>query len=183
MILPLSYYGDPVLRKKALPVEEITDEILQLAQDMIETMESQDGLGLAAPQVGHSIRLFIICVPEKSSEEEDAEMVKGVPEVFINPKLSSPSDETGVFLEGCLSIPKVYGDVVRPMTIHVEAMNLEGEIFERELTDLEARVVMHENDHINGVLFVDRIKGKERKVLEPQLREVKREYYEQGATS
>ncbi|MFT4554653.1 MAG: peptide deformylase [Chlamydiales bacterium] len=183
MILSLSYYGDPVLRKKALPIEEVNDEILHLAQDMIETMESQDGLGLAAPQVGHSIRMFVICVPEKISEEEDAELIKGVPEVFINPKLSSPSDEVGVFLEGCLSIPKIYGDVVRPTSIHIEAMNLDGEIFKRELTELEARVVMHENDHINGVLFIDRIKGKKRKILEPQLLEVRKEYYEQGSRS
>ena len=183
MILPLAYYGDPVLRKKALPVEEITEEIQSFAQDMIETMESQDGLGLAAPQVGRSIRMFVISVPEKASDEEDAELIKGVPEVFINPKLSAPSEETGVFLEGCLSIPKVYGDVVRPLSIHIEAMNLDGEIVKRELTELEARVAMHENDHINGVLSVDRMKGKERKNLEPKLREVKKEYYEQRVKS
>lgn len=173
MKLPIAYYGDPILRKKAKPVEKITDEIRQFVEDMIETVESLNGLGLAAPQVKSSLRIFIICI---FKEDEEGNLERGTPEVFINPKLSLPSDEKNEFSEGCLSIPGISETVTRPSSITVEAMNLDGEIFTRRLTGMDARVVMHENDHLNGVVFVDRVQGKRRQNIDPVLRDLKKRF-------
>ena len=169
----LAYFGNPVLRKKGAPIEEITPEIKQIVEDMIDTMHAHKGIGLAAPQISLSLQLFIICVPTETGEGEWDE---GELKVFINPKILSTSDEFSVYEEGCLSIPKVYADVARPYKVRVRAQNLEGAFFEEDFTDLEAHAVMHENDHVNGVLFIDRIHGKERKRLDPLLREVKNKF-------
>lgn len=171
MILRLAYYGDPILRKKTAPVKEITDEIRQLVKDMTETMHAKNGIGLSANQVHHSISLFIICPPVPS--EDGNEWRDGELRVFINPKLKDPSKQTIILPEGCLSIPGIYADIQRPACITVEAMDLDGKIFVETFTGWPARVIMHENDHINGVLFIDRVLGKERQRLEPRLRELK----------
>ena len=178
MKLPLAYYGDPILRKKGIPVEEINDEIRQLVADMIETMHANNGLGLAAHQVHRAINLFIteaaVPNPDPNAEEK---WLPGQLRVFINPKILSYTDEEWECGEGCLSIPKVYGDVSRPIRIRVQATDLDGNIFEEEFTALEAHAIMHENDHINGVLFIDRIRGKARKEMDPLLRDIKNKYY------
>lgn len=174
MKLDLAYYGDPILRKKGLPVEKIDDELKQFIKDMEETMFATDGIGLAAPQVKRSIRLFMINVPEK--DENDQEIIKKTI-VFINPRIFNISADCWLEQEGCLSIPKVYEDVERPVSVSVEAMDEEGNLFTRDFTGWEAKAVLHENDHINGVLFIDRVQGKARKALEPQLNEVKRRYF------
>ncbi len=174
MELPLSYYGDPVLRKKCQPVDEITDEIKKLVEDMVDTMEANNGIGLAAPQVGLEHRIFITYVP---LQDEEGEYGTGQLRVFINPEIIEFSEEQTEMNEGCLSIPTVHGEVVRPFRVKVQALNLEGNEFVEEFTGLEAHCVLHENDHINGVLFVDRIRGKERKALDAQLRKVKNDYY------
>jgi peptide deformylase len=173
MKLSLAYYGDPILRKKGSPVVEINDEIRQLVADMIETMEANNGIGLAAPQVHRSLALFITSVP---LEGPDDTSIPGTLRVFINPKIISYSKEQWECSEGCLSIPLLYGSVNRPLKVTVQATDLDGREFIQEFEGLEAHAVMHENDHINGVLFIDRIRGKERKELEPQLREVKKKY-------
>lgn len=173
MKLKIAYYGNPILRKKASPVLTIDDEIKQLVNDMIIAMDEKDGIGLAAPQVGHSIALFITRVP---IEKENDEWEKGNVRVFINPKILEHSQEQDSFSEGCLSIPKVYGDVFRPIKIKVEATDLEGNRFTEELFGLHARVVLHENDHINGVLFIDRLSKEERKSLDVKLREIKKKF-------
>ncbi|MEC7839423.1 MAG: peptide deformylase [Chlamydiota bacterium] len=174
MKLPLSYYGDPVLRKKGEPVMEITDEIKKFVEDMIETMEAENGIGLAAPQVGRSLRIFITHVP---TLHEDNEVDSGTLRVFINPEILEFSEEQTVISEGCLSIPSITGDVIRPYRVKVKALDLEGNEFIEEFTGLESHCVLHENDHINGVLFIDRVKGKERKKLDPLLRKVKESYF------
>lgn len=173
MKLPLAYYGNPVLRKKAEPIKEISDEIRQLIKDMIETMDLADGIGLAAPQIQKSLALFITRVPVKISEDK---WEPGTLRIFINPKILGHSVEEWESSEGCLSIPKVYGNVIRPYKIKVEAKDLEGQTFIEEFTGLEARCIMHENDHINGTLFIDRVHGKERKEIEPLLREIKKKF-------
>lgn len=173
MKLKLAYYGNPILRKKAIAIEKITDEIKQLITDMIEAMDLKDGIGLAAPQIGHSIALFITRVP---IEKEDDEWDKGVVRVFINPKILDYSKKEDSFSEGCLSIPKVYADVYRPITIKIEATDLEGNRFTEVLSDLHARVALHENDHLNGVLFIDRLDSQERKSLDSKLREIKKKF-------
>lgn len=171
MILPLAYYGESILRKKTEPVKEINDEIRLLVSNMIETMHAKDGIGLAAPQVFQSLSIFVTCVPVYQDEKI---LRPGVERVFINPKILSYSEENETLLEACLSLPKLAGYVTRPLKIVVEAMNLEGTTFTQEFIDYEARCILHENDHINGKLFIDRMESQERRMLEPQLRELKK---------
>jgi peptide deformylase len=173
MHLPLTYYGNPILRKKAEHVGTITAEIKTLIADMIETMTASNGLGIAAPQVGKSVAIFITSFPH---EDEKGNYMQEPPRVFINPKISNPSADTWSHSEGCLSIPKVYGDVARPTSITVTAMDETGKEFTETFTGWPARVIMHENDHINGVLFIDRIDPDSRKKIEPKLREIKKKY-------
>jgi peptide deformylase len=173
MKLPLVYYGNPILRKKAIEVEEITDEIQTLIDEMLVTMKEARGIGLAAPQVGFGIRLFITQVPVPSKEDPEEE-VEGPFLVFINPKLSQPSEEKWDYYEGCLSIPTVHAYVTRPYAIHVEATDRHGNPFEADYTGLQARCIMHENDHINGVLFIDRLTKEQRKEIEGDLEKMKK---------
>lgn len=172
MKLPLAYYGDPILRKKGARIEEINDEIRQLVADMIDTMYESNGIGIAAPQVHRSLALFIICRMQKDQEGKWNYTDKT--QVFINPKIVSYSEEKTCISEACLSIPKVSGNVSRPYKVTVTATDLEGKEFTMEFTDLEAHIVLHENDHINGVLFIDRVDAKERKLMEPNLRSLKK---------
>lgn len=173
MKMPLAYYGDAVLRRKATPVKEITEEIIQLINDMVDTMVAYNGMGLAAPQVHKSICLFITAVP---IEDEEGKLRSGKVKVYINPKLSEPSHQTWNMEEGCLSIPKLYAEVARPVNITVEATDLEGHSFVEHLSGLDARVVMHENDHINGVLFIDRLAPGEKKRIDGVLQKIKKHY-------
>lgn len=174
MKLPLAYYGDPILRQKTSPVQEITDEIKQLVQNMIDTMEEHDGIGLAAPQVHRSLSIFITQAPIRGPENR---WMPGTLRIFINPKIIEHSSELTLLGEGCLSIPGVYCEIYRPERIKVKATGLDGVEFMQEFVGIEAHVVMHENDHINGVLHIDRVHGKERKALENKLREIKKKYY------
>ncbi|ADI38510.1 peptide deformylase [Waddlia chondrophila 2032/99] len=173
MKLELAYYGDPFLRKKCKPVEEINNEIRELVENMVETLVEYNGIGLAAPQIKQDLRLFITAVPKElpNGDWEQGELI-----VFINPEIVSYSEETEDRQEGCLSIPKLYGNVNRPVRIVIKATDMEGNVFERKFEGLQARCCLHENDHINGVLYIDRIRGKERKLLEPKLREIKKKF-------
>lgn len=172
MKLPIAIYGDPILRKKGARVEQINEEIRQLVADMIDTMYQSDGIGIAAPQVHRSLALFIICCMYKDDEGRWNSSDKNL--VFINPKIVSISDEKTSYSEGCLSIPKVNGYVTRPYKVVVTATDIDGQEFTQEFRDLEAHIVLHENDHINGVLYIDRMEAKERKLIEPKLRALKK---------
>jgi len=165
-LLPLAYYGDPILTKKADPIIKITDDIRNLVEEMIETMDACDGIGLAAPQIHHSIRLFVIRTP---IETEQDKFELGEVQVFINPTLSLPSSETWRASEGCLSIPTIHSLVERPKEITVEYTSLDGRLIEKRFSGWEARVIMHENDHIDGILFIDRLDKEERVPLTPFL--------------
>lgn len=178
MQLSLAYFGNPILRKKCERVAEITPEIRQFVLDMKETMLAHDGIGLAAPQVNRSLAVFITYTPvqldDNGKEEQPSEF-----RVFINPKILEYSDEVWIRGEGCLSIPGIYGAVIRPVHIKVEAMDLDGKIFVQDFSGLQARAIMHENDHINGVLFIDRVRGKERQEMEQPLRDLKKKFAEE----
>jgi peptide deformylase len=174
VILQLRYYGDPILRKTAQPVEEITDEIRQICDNMVKTMLHYDGIGLAAPQVGYLLRIFVSNV---AYEDEKGEVHLGEPKVFINPAIAHPSDALVERSEGCLSIPKLYAPVVRPLSVELEATDIHGNRFKEQCYGYQARNRMHENDHLNGVLFIDRIKGKRRTQLELALRRIKLQHY------
>lgn len=171
-LLPLAYYGDPILRKVADFIPEITDDIRILVEEMEETMNACNGIGLAAPQVHHSIRLFIIRKPiETGTDEFECGEVK----VFINPEIEilSSNEEKWTTSEGCLSIPTIHADVVRPKEITVSYTNLEGKQIKEHVSGWEARVILHENDHINGILFIDRLETSLREKLDPLLENLK----------
>lgn len=173
MLLNIHFYGDPVLRKRCEPVSEITDEIRQLAKDMIETMDKNNGAGLAAPQVGRAIRMFVL---RDYIVQEDGSWTLTEPKVYINPKLSRPGQDLITDVEGCLSLPGLRLDIDRPDRITVEALDIDGKPFTEEVEGYNARIRMHENDHINGVLFIDRIDEKTRNKIDPVLREIKKKY-------
>lgn len=168
--LPLAYYGEDILIQAAVPIEEINDEIKKLAEDMITTMLASPGMGLAAPQVHRSIRLFVAQPPIEISP---GKFETGPVEVYINPKLSSPSSETWEHEEGCLSIPTIRANVSRPIEVTIEYTNLEGSAISKSISGWEARVIMHEYDHIDGILFTERLGKKERHQLDAPLRHLK----------
>ena len=141
-ILDIRVLGDPILREEAKPVEQITDELRTLVKHMFETMYLAKGIGLAAPQVGRSERLTVIDVDDN-------------PLVLINPEILSLGAKTAKAEEGCLSIPDVYGDVERPATVRVRALDLKGEFFEIDGAELLGRCLQHEIDHLHGKLFID----------------------------
>lgn len=154
-LLPLAYYGDAVLRKKAEPIQEISPDLRRLAEELIDTMDACDGAGLAAPQVHHSIRLFVTRISNNRDEI-------GEEKIFINPRLFDPSSATWSASEGCLSIPLLRAAVERPKEISVEYTQLDGQRVQERLSGWQARAVMHENDHLNGVLFIDRLDKREK---------------------
>ncbi|MBF8263911.1 MAG: def-B [Parachlamydiales bacterium] len=173
-VLSLKYFDDSNLRKKSLPIESINDDIKQLALDMIDSMLHYNGVGLAAPQVGRLVRLIVI---RDEFVGEDEEYKLGPPEVLINPVLSNPSRETETMSEGCLSIPGIHADVVRPASIHVRYQTLDGRIVEESPVGFRARVIMHENDHLNGVLYIDRVSPEDRKRIDPMLRSIDEKFH------
>lgn len=174
--LPIRYYGHPDLRAKAQPVEALTPEIVQICRDMVEMMLSLDNcIGFAGPQLGILLRIFVI---REEHFLADDKYTLGEPEVIINPVLSSPSKETVSMTEGCMSLPGLHIEVKRPACIHVRYQNIKGETIEEQLTDFRARMFMHENDHLNGVLHIDRMDPAERRRIEPQLRAMKHKYRE-----
>ncbi|HSX03531.1 MAG TPA: peptide deformylase [Rhabdochlamydiaceae bacterium] len=171
--MKLRYYGDPILRKRSEPVQQITDELRQLAAEMIQFIDGNNGIGLSAIQIGLPIRMFVC---RGYVENPDGSWGVTAPRAFINPKIIFISDETIVDNEACMSIPNIREDVQRPYKIKVEAMGLDGKIFIEESEGYNARIRMHENDHLNGVLFIDRLPSKVRKRIDPQLREIKNKY-------
>lgn len=174
MKLTLRYYGDPVLRKRCAPVKEITDEVRQFVADLIETMDkAHNGVGLSAPQVGKLWKIFVILEPEIG---EHGELNFGKPLVFINPELSEPTEEQVILPEGCLSFPGFHIEVMRPEGIHLKYMDLEGKIQEETIVGFKARMIMHENDHLNGVLFIDRMDPSNKKLVEPVLKKLKKKH-------
>ena len=159
-ILEIKEYGEPVLREKSLPVKEITPEILDLIRDMAETMYTASGVGLAAPQVGVSKRIIII-----DGEEEGLI-------ILINPMLVKSEGEV-IEEEGCLSIPGVYSEVKRSSKVTVKALNESGEPIKITKDGLIARALQHEIDHLEGILFVDKIGKVKRQLLLNKLKKQK----------
>jgi len=165
MLLKITPYGTPLLRKQAARIEKVDDEIRKLAADMGETMRAASGLGLAAPQVGVSRQMFVI--DWGVFEEVGGEVV-----AYINPEIVEKAGHNISKQEGCLSIPKVFADVTRPDKVMVRYMNLEGETVEETLIGMPARVFQHELDHLHGVLFIDRVTADVRKELKPGLQDI-----------
>lgn len=168
MIRPILIHPDPRLKKNCAPVDAVTSEVGQLAEDMLATMYDAPGIGLAAPQVGAMTRLLVMdCVkdPEKSPR----------PMVLINPTVTWSSEDTSVYDEGCLSIPDQYAEVTRPAMVRVEWLGLDGKTVEEEFEGLWATCVQHEIDHLNGKLFIDYLGPLKRQMITRKMQKLKRE--------
>lgn len=169
----MCFYGDPVLRKRCQPVEKITKEIRDLVEEMIKTMDEYKGIGLAASQVGKLLQIFVC---RKEEKKPDGTTFLSGPLVYINPKLSNPSEEMEAFQEGCLSLPALLVEVQRPISIDIEYMDLDGKLHEERVHDFHARVLMHENDHLHGRLHFDRASKEEKKRITSALKAIKKKY-------
>lgn len=157
--LSIVIYPAPVLSAKAKPVEKVTDEVREVAKRMIRLMQEADGIGLAAPQVGLSWRLFVVDVPPSDDRSADAEPPTATngPQFYINPKLSDPKGAPVPWEEGCLSLPDIRGDVLRPPVITLSAIDLNGKPFTQTAGGLLARCWQHEMDHLDGVLILSKM--------------------------
>jgi peptide deformylase len=151
---PLRFMGDPVLREKAAPVTELTDEIRRLVDDMFDTMYAEEGVGLAAPQVGSAQRVIVVDAREELP-----------PFALINPEILEFSDDLERGEEGCLSIPGLKDIVERSYAVRVRGLDRHGEPVEMDAEGLLARVLQHEVDHLDGILFLDRVSPLKRKLL------------------
>lgn len=160
--LPIVTYPDPVLSTKALPVTEFSPDLEKLVKDMLFTMYHAPGIGLAAPQVGVSQRIFVLDVDydreviTNSAGKDEVRMSNFNPMILINPVITGTSGTT-TYEEGCLSVPGVYEEVKRYKSIHVKYQNLKGETLELEADDLLSICIQHENDHLDGVVFIERL--------------------------
>jgi len=162
---PIVIYGEEVLRKKAEPVEKIDDDVKALVSDLVDTLKQARGLGLAAPQIGVSKRVFILDL----TQVELTETVR----VFINPEIIESSGSINLE-EGCLSFPGLYQKIERPEFVKVKALDLNGNEFELETEGMLARAIQHENDHLNGVLFIDHLSSLSRTLIKGKLNKLKK---------
>jgi peptide deformylase len=178
MILEIVKYGHPTLRKKGACLESITPEIKKLIADMFETMEANHGVGLAAQQVGQAVQLTVIdvrAVTDRPSTLElnglAADVATIMPLVLINPVIT-PVGEVVKGGEGCLSFPEIFADISRPGQVDVKALDVRGKPIQFRCGGLLARAVQHETDHLNGILFIDRMDKKTKAELQPELDEL-----------
>jgi peptide deformylase len=178
MILEVIKYGHPVLRERGARIKEITPEITRLIADMFETMYDSKGIGLAAQQIGQALQLTVIDVREVTDRPstleingQPADVNQLMPLVLINPKII-PLGEKVAGPEGCLSFPEIYADIIRPEKVDVKALNERAEPVSFRAGGLLARAVQHEVDHLNGVLFIDRMNAKDKADLREEIDEL-----------
>ncbi|MEO6167047.1 MAG: peptide deformylase [Chitinophagales bacterium] len=178
MILPIIAYGDPLLRKKAAYITGTYPGLSELIDSMFETMYAASGIGLAAPQVGHSIRLFIVdTIPvlknlDKEDPDHDFKGEKGLRQIFINAKAIEKDGEEWRYNEGCLSIPKIREDIERPDEITIEYEDENFKKHRRIFSGLAGRVIQHEYDHIDGILFTDHLKPLKKRLLKKKMENI-----------
>lgn len=180
MILPIVVYGDPVLRKIAEPIDANYPDLEKLIANMFETMYHADGVGIAAPQVGKAIRLFLVDTEPAGDDDEDNDeftaeekkKLKAFKRVFINPKMLDESGEEWAFKEGCLSIPHIRENVNRQAKIEIEYYDQHFKKHTEKFDGMIARVIQHEYDHLEGKLFTDKISPLKRKMLAGKLADI-----------
>ena len=176
--LELRTYPDPVLRQKAKPIAEVSEEVRKVGAAMIEVMRKADGIGLAGPQVGLAWRIFVADVPEsdKRSASADPPTATKGPQVYINPVLSKHTGELEPYEEGCLSLPDIRGDVLRPPTVTITYTDIEGRQVTQTAAGLLARCWQHEVDHLDGVLIIDKMTQIFRMKNKSAIRDLERGY-------
>jgi peptide deformylase len=181
MILSILQYGDPVLRAKGKRIDKIDQRIRELAQSMIDTMHAANGVGLAAQQIGEPLQLAVLDVSQVEDRPttmklngKDLDPQSAMPLVLVNPQIDLGGEtETGT--EGCLSFPEITGEIERAKSITVRGQNLEGEPIELETTGFLARAIQHEVDHLNGILFIDRMSTAAKASLSSKLKRLQKE--------
>lgn len=170
MILPIVAYGDPVLKRMGREIEEEEmPEIKKLIEDMWETMYNANGVGLAAPQIGKDLRLFLV---DSIQMQEDLENETGIKKAFINPIIEEESGEEWDYNEGCLSIPNIREDVSRKPKIKISYLDENFELQEEEYEGINARVIQHEYDHVEGILFTDKLSPLKKRMLKKKLEDI-----------
>ncbi|MDX2431364.1 MAG: peptide deformylase [Bacteroides sp.] len=173
MVLPVYVYGMSVLRKIAPEIPEDFENLDQFIEDLFETMHASDGVGLAAPQVGKSLRIFVIDTSPMADNAEDPEL-KDFRKVFINPYIVEEWGDSWGFEEGCLSLPNIREEVSRPENVRIEYYDENWVLHEEEYEGIRARVIQHEYDHLDGKLFTDKVSPIKRKLLAPRLKSISR---------
>ena len=166
MVYPIYIYGHPVLRKVAEDIDEDYEGLDRLIEDMFETMRHSDGIGLAAPQIGKSVRLFIVDGSPISDDEPD---LAGFKQVFINPYITERTGETVLMNEGCLSIPQIHEEVYRESTIRIEYFDQNWKFHDQVIKGFRARIIEHEYDHLDGILFTDKVSPLRKRLLKSKL--------------
>lgn len=172
-LLKILHYGHPLLREKAKDLKQVGTREKELIKAMEETMYHAKGIGLAAPQVGVMERLFVLDVDQRNEDGEETDGRRL--QVFINPEIVWESDEDDTYKEGCLSIPGIHRDVYRPVAVKVVARDENFEEFSVDADDLLARVIQHEYDHLNGVMFIDHLSRVSRALIGSELNRIKKE--------
>jgi len=171
MILSIYGYGQGVLKKKTELIDADYPELEKLITNMWETMYQAQGVGLAAPQIGLPIRLFII---DTEQMQEEGKELEGIKRIFINPEKIEERGTPGPYEEGCLSIPDIRGEVVRPSILHLRYLDEEFVEHEEVFTGITARVIQHEYDHLEGILFLDYLKPIKKRLIRKKLENIKK---------
>ena len=164
MIYPVTLFGDPVLRKKAEPITEDFKDLKGFIQNMFDTMYTSDGVGLAAPQVGQSVRIFVL---DTTIDEEDEPA--GIKRAFINPEIVEKYGDEWSMNEGCLSVPEIREDVLRPESVVLKYFDENMVEHEETFNGFTARVIQHEYDHLEGIMFVDYLNPLKKRILKSKL--------------
>jgi peptide deformylase len=169
MVYPIVVYGSPILRKMAKNIERNYEGLNTLVADMFDSMDKSDGMGLAAPQIGKSVRLFVV---NGSSLAEDDPAMKDFKKAFVNAKLIEEDGVPWAFNEGCLSLPKIREDVTRKPRIRLQYYDENWQFHDEYFDGVKARIIQHEYDHIDGILFIDRISPIRKKMLKGKLYDI-----------
>lgn len=174
MVLPIYLLGTDILREQTTPVESDSPELQQLIDDMVETMHAAKGIGLAAPQIGRSERLFIVDVSPMEEDFEEAGLdMPEQPMVFLNAEIVQESEQETEFEEGCLSIPDIHEVVERPEALTIRYLDRSFNEREEQYDGMLARVIQHEYDHVDGVLFIDHLTSFKRRLLKRRLEDIR----------
>jgi peptide deformylase len=183
MLLRVTQYGEPILRKVGDPITEFDADLAQLADDMVDTMYDEEGIGLAAQQIGKAIQLFVMDVRPPEGEQpafdyrfdgKQPPLDLIMPMAVANPKVSIIDSSEDVYEEGCLSFPDVRGKVTRPIGVRCEFQDTEGNSHILDATGLLGRCILHESDHLNGELFIDKMNKRDLQRMTPRIKKIKR---------